>query len=367
MRIEWSDDLVVKVAEGSDDARRLSREEAVLRAVAHPAIVRVAGSEDGVAAGDGAASLSLHRVTGTSLAEAPGQPEEVIAGWGAAVATVVADLHDLGYVHNAIAAEHVLVDEHGRPILCGFGRAGRVLDVGADAMGDDVRAVARLIEQLLPPGGGRLGRTVRRWSDGRPRRRAGARALAQAIVDQVPGAVVRPVRPGGGPLEDKPPGGSGDAPSADATGGGSGYRPPAVVAGAVVIGAVVCAVAWWGLADPGHSRRTSPTPSPDTGVSAYLLRSVPGGDPITVVGHWDCGPARPAVLDTRSGSIWTFPAWPTRGGSVTGTLLRRVAGASGLAAVSSAGAPAGAQTCDRLLVLRPGKPDLAVPVGPGGG
>lgn len=362
MRLEWSVDQVVKVAESDEDRHRLEREASVLRAVAHPAIVRVVAGE-----GPGATDrLCLQRVQGTTLADVPLQPERVIAGWGAAVATVVGDLHDLGFAHGAIAAEHVLIDQHGRPILCGFGRAGRLREFDGDpveAVDADVRAVARLFGDLLPDGNEGIGRMVRRWAEGRHRHRSDARALAKAFVDQVPDATVRPVQvePDGetgatrGPVpeqdRERDPGGVGGG---RAWGRGrAGGRRDAVVAGVgVVIGVAVAA--------GGMLVMRPARPAPVAGSSAYLMRSVPGEHTITVVGRWGCGPATAAVLDTRSGSVWTFPAWPAAGGAMTGKFLQNIPGGSGLAAVSDRAA------CDRLLVMRAGGPDVPVNAGRGG-
>ena len=348
---------MTKVAESNEDRTRLGREAAILRAVAHPAVVRVAGVE-GSEAPERLDRLRLHRVTGPSLAESMCPPRQIAAGWGAAVATVIGDLHELGFVHGAVTADHVLIDERGRPILCGFGRAGRVQEMGRSAADDDVRAVAQLVCGLLGPGHDRVRRAVRQWETGRRRRRSGARALARALVHAVPDAAVMPI-------EVRRPGDTQESGVAfDPAVGGETVERPLPSAGrkrratalglAGLVAATGVALLASSLAGPGRDRRASAVTGPYNG---YVLRAAPGERPLTVVGRWRCGPARPAVLDTASGAIWTFAAWPTSGGPVRGTFVRRVPGASGLAAVSRA------PGCDDLLVIRAGHADLPLTLG----
>lgn len=378
MRVTWSGDLVVKESESEHDRVRLRREAATLRAVAHPAIVRLAKAGTSDEAG-GPERLALHRVVGTALSESPPQPASVAAGWGAAVATVVADLHDLGYVHGAITPEHVLIDEQGRPILCGFGHARRIESVDSAAVAEDVRAVARLVDGILASGHDGLRRMLRRWIEGRHRRGGDARTLAQALVDEVPEAAVRPLTAEAGVAHDgESPGEAGAGLLGDVRGASSMRR----VAASVGAARLRPGRAWWAVAglavataiglvfvhlsqsatSGGRRTEVRREPSPSAGGSSpvYLLQSVPGAHPITVVGRWACGPPRPAVLDPSSGSVWVLPAWPAGGGKVEGRLIERYPGASGLAVVSDG------PGCDRLLLVRAGGAELPVTVGPGG-
>src|ERR1700722_6749964 len=110
-----------KEGDTPDERARLRHEAAVLTAVAHPGVVRLIGTEGG----DPPSALVLRRVGGQSFADTPIDSLEVLAGLGAAVATTLADLHDLGFAHRAISASHILVDAEGRPFLCGFASACR--------------------------------------------------------------------------------------------------------------------------------------------------------------------------------------------------------------------------------------------------
>jgi hypothetical protein len=126
--------------------------------------------------------------------------------------------------------------------------------------------------------------------------------------------------------------------------------------------AAACTAGVLGLAAVGFSRVSGRShPRAAVAVAPYVLQVAAGEEPLTVMGRWQCGPERPAVLDARSGSIWVFPAWPSRGSSVSGRFVARVPGAAGVGV-----APSGPE-CDRLVVLRGGQPDLTVPVEADGG
>ena len=143
-------------------------------------------------------------------------PPAAVAGVGAAVASTLADLHDMGIVHGRLDATHVLIGDDGRPRLCGLAEPGDATPA------DDVAALGTLLGDLLarapdtrrgprrwaraPAGAQRaLGQVVEHATDPAPTRRPGARALADAILAAVPAASLprhhglpgRPGRPGG--------------------------------------------------------------------------------------------------------------------------------------------------------------------------
>jgi hypothetical protein len=68
------------------------------------------------------------------------------------LAGTVDRLHRLGVTHGALCPDHVLLTADGRPVLCGFGAAGR-----AGGPGDQQRDEQALAALLLrrPGGGGR--------------------------------------------------------------------------------------------------------------------------------------------------------------------------------------------------------------------
>lgn len=343
MRVWWDGDLVIKEA-GSDQERlRLGHEAEVLRAVAHPGVVRLVRAE-GEGSG-GAERLHLQRVAGTRLADHGPQPLAVVAGWGAAVATVLADLHDLGYVHGGIGAEHVLIDEQGRPVLCGFGSACRVTAGDGSLRQIDVAALARLISERVPAGEVSLRRALSRYDRVRGRNRGGARELAATLVRHVPDARVGPADI---PTEVGVP---------VATGARSGSRRRAVLLGVAAAAAVAAgATVALALNRPAGPPSRPPSRSP---VPAYVMEASPGEAPLTVVGRWGCGPPTPAVLDVRSGAVWLFAGWPAAGAAVRGRLLQRVPGADGLAVVYQGSG------CDHLVVLREREANLTLDTEPG--
>lgn len=199
--------VVIKEARSDGDVARLTQEAAVLARCRHPGVVDLLGVEE--------RAIRL-RHAGTALGRLGPFPADQAAGIVCAVADVVHALHRLGVVHGDIEAAHVLLDERGRPRLCGFGQAA---DRTEDAAADDVAAIGRLLASLLraggdlpwarPPGGVRgpsRQRQARKELDGivaqatRDRRdqRLTARQLSKAIHAAVPGcSLPEPVRPTG--------------------------------------------------------------------------------------------------------------------------------------------------------------------------
>jgi eukaryotic-like serine/threonine-protein kinase len=145
-------EVVVKQAAGGAEARRLQHEAAVLRRAQHPGVVEVVADR---LLDDGGHELMVALVGARTLADMVGDdvPDPAgIAGVVVAVATTVADLHDLGVAHTRLSAEHVLLDASNRPVLCGFGDAvvaaeGAGLPVAVRAV--DVAALGSLLRQLL--------------------------------------------------------------------------------------------------------------------------------------------------------------------------------------------------------------------------
>jgi len=159
---------VRKHAAGADERRRLVRERDVLALLPHPGLVRL------VDAGTG--WIELAEVRGWCLADVGPLPSTQVAGIGAAIATVLSDLHDLGVTHGAVQPSHVLLDDHRRPVLCSLGRAETVH--GRQDCAEDVRRLARALQRWSPaPGRGHRGR---RRTAGRPGRDA-ADALGRIL------------------------------------------------------------------------------------------------------------------------------------------------------------------------------------------
>jgi hypothetical protein len=175
----------VKVAEGPMGTERLRAEARILRRAAHPGVVQLQESGPGPT---GAWIVRLVRVPrGDLTMQGPWSLEEV-AGYGAAVATTVADLHDLGIVHRRLTPDHLLVDDGGRPVLCGFGQA-TVTDgplTGAQKA-EDTAALARSIRDRMPsPPPRRVSKILDRAIAAQHRRPLSARQLAAALTVGVP-------------------------------------------------------------------------------------------------------------------------------------------------------------------------------------
>ncbi|MDA8061265.1 MAG: hypothetical protein M0T80_02335 [Actinomycetota bacterium] len=172
---------VRKEPASAEDVVRLERERRWLDRAAHPGVVRLLP-------GDAGAVLWTRDVGERSLASLGRLDPEVICGLGAAAATVLADLHDLGIVHGAPRAEHVLVDGQGRPVLCSFGRASAASPAGAR---EDVRILARAL--MAAAGADVPRRLTRLLADAAgPAGDATARHLARGLARGAPTAVLAP-------------------------------------------------------------------------------------------------------------------------------------------------------------------------------
>ncbi|MGH9278752.1 MAG: hypothetical protein ACRD12_11710, partial [Acidimicrobiales bacterium] len=192
---------VVKTAETPDEAARLRREADLLDVAAHPGLVEV------VDFADGSQPVLRTSYVGVSLAEGPPLEIDEVAGVAAAVASTLADLHDLGLVHAAVQPSHVLLDGDGRPVLCGLGHGGltgeRLPAGDGDGDGDemldpagDVAGLGRLITYLVnrSPESGRGGaaeelrRIACAATASSAADRPSAHRVADDVHDSVPGA-----------------------------------------------------------------------------------------------------------------------------------------------------------------------------------
>lgn len=112
-------EVAVKVVRAGQDAER---ELAVLRAVAHPHVVRL---HQALVLDDGRLALVLDLIDGGTLASviaqrghlSPGEVVTVVAP----LAQTIADLHADGVQHGDLAPGNVLFDRSGRPVLADLG------------------------------------------------------------------------------------------------------------------------------------------------------------------------------------------------------------------------------------------------------
>ena len=194
--------VLAKVAGTADEAMRLEREARNLDAARHPGVVELVGVDGH---GIGAILLTAH-VDGPTLAGVGRLPLEEGAGLLAALATTVADLHDLGVVHGAVSPEHVLLGPGGRPVLCSLGYGGSAEEMSP---ADDVAALGALARFVAPdPPCGHVLAKVADLATDDPSARPTARAVAEMLQQQVPAARLPrglpappPGRPAAGPVD----------------------------------------------------------------------------------------------------------------------------------------------------------------------
>lgn len=345
MQVSHHEDLVRKSAQTDSDRRRLASEAAILRTAAHPGVVELV-AVDNPGHPD---AIVLRRVDGRTLAEQSPVPPEALSWTGAALATTVADLHDIGVVHLALEPSHVIIDGVGRPVLCGFGQARRLAS-GQELESckqRDVTSLARMLIEVAENLSATPGASALRISAGGRRspwttRRADARSLARALAGARPTTAPRHIRR---------------------------KRPLAVTAmiavAALAVGMRAEQTIGRSSAAPGSIAQACP--GVDDGcrvipadqqatLGRFRIRGVNGA---TVLGRWDCrGDATPAVLDGHTGRLWVFDAWPDSGRAATGRLAATVPGAYAPVVVPTPGSPA----CDSIELSRRGGHPLLVTV-----
>ncbi|HQF96355.1 MAG TPA: hypothetical protein PLS46_19455, partial [Microthrixaceae bacterium] len=158
----------------------VEREALVLGQLRHPNVVDLVRAEHG----DGSATIVTQYAGPTTLEqERPGDAADV-ARTGAALLTVVGELHSMGWIHGRLRAEHCIVGDDGRLTLCALGAAHRIEPRdprrGAE-IGDAVQIISMLAERVPAP----TDRTARH------RLRQLHAALAAAGDDRSPASVER--------------------------------------------------------------------------------------------------------------------------------------------------------------------------------
>lgn len=138
-----------KVAADRRTVERLRREAELLTAARHPGVVEFLRLDH---EGPNLALVTA-RVDGQPLSAFASLPPEELAGLGAALATTLDDLHELGLVHGSVSADHVIVRVDGRPVLCGFGSGGRAGELVPDRSspleaGSDLEGLGRILRHF---------------------------------------------------------------------------------------------------------------------------------------------------------------------------------------------------------------------------
>jgi len=199
--ISRSEDRLIAVKQApAERAGEIEREAEVLRRLSHPGVVEIIDLRRG---GDGAAALHTEFVGSDNWATRPLTDPVARAGAAAALAAVVADLHDIGIAHRNLDGSHVLHGGGDRPVLCSFGRSG---DAGPEHRREDLVALADLVwDEALAPGPvtGKLANLAASTRAGR----LGARELARRLDRLVSGSDPKPKGPqiGQGLGSDKKP------------------------------------------------------------------------------------------------------------------------------------------------------------------
>ena len=118
MTVSRSADRLIAVKQvPAERASDIEREAGLLKRLHHPGVVRFV---DAVDTPGGGRALHTEFVSSDTWATRPlTDPAERAAGV-AALAAVVADLHDLGIAHCQLSPAHVLHGEDDRPVLCGL-------------------------------------------------------------------------------------------------------------------------------------------------------------------------------------------------------------------------------------------------------
>ena len=116
--VSRSEDRLIAVKQvPAERADEIVREAALLQRLDHPGLVRFI---DIVETADGGRALHTEFVNSDTWATRPlSDPAERAAGM-AALAAVVADLHQLGVAHLQLTPPHVLHGADDRPVLCGL-------------------------------------------------------------------------------------------------------------------------------------------------------------------------------------------------------------------------------------------------------
>jgi len=328
---------MAKVAGNAEETARLAREAAQLDAARHPGVVELVGVDG---SGVGSMLLTAH-LEGPTLATVGPLPLEEAAGLLAALATTLADLHELGLVHGAVAPEHVIVGAGGRPVLCGLAYGGRAGDpVGpaptfGRAFADPARADAAVLSPTFdvfalgalarflapdPPPGHVLSTVVHQATADAPEGRPTARVLAQALQAEVPAARLPRGLPGPARPSALPSPSPADPLAALRRAGAGARRAPrprasvvvAAVVGTVVVGAAVVAAGFrrppapaldapaFAVGDPDPPHEAEPGP---TTTRAGLSSSTSTYSPASrgAVGRRDCPPAVDVGLEHGDG------------------------------------------------------------------
>lgn len=347
----------VKLGVGEMAGRR-RREAGLLADARHPGVVEI----DEVLDHSDRCELRLVRVSGHSLDQHPPFAGPELIRLLGSVARTVADLHRAGIRHGNLRSDHVLVDDRGRSVLCGFGDAGRDGEPEAPSEEADLAAFGRLAlgeaHRSIDAGMGGTTQLQRITQLAERAARGGDGWSMHEVVDEL-GAIQRGETRGG-------------------------VRLPAVGRTGALVGiAAMLAAAlwlWWPRSDDPTTDQAAPTSAPlpslapsstrapattsvtlaphpqptlvrslepqctavDVGVdldgdgcreaavvSGNLVSvgdaawSIGAEGDVVVLGAWWCGDSTPALL-TDDGDMFFFPRWPEPGSDLTVSVAHKI-------------------------------------------
>jgi hypothetical protein len=351
-------DQHVKTATTPAGCARLRTEAQVLARAGHPGVVALVELRDH----DDRTELVTARVGAHTLATMPPIEPRLAAEQAAALAGVIADLHEMGVVHQRLTADHILVGADGRLVVGGMAEAGP---------GDtdvDIRRLGALFELLAesgpPPAGVRDKRLVRGLLALAEQARTAEPAPSAAVLAQLAGTLARYARVV--PRLPAPP-----------------HRAPARVVAPLVLVAVAvvafAAIRNLSPAPPAAEASAPPStgnPAPASTITAPTTSAFPGETPTTgpvaaarldaggahfevgraddqvVLGDWDCdGEPGAALLRPSTGEIFVFDVLATPDHPVTGRALAQLPDVASLNTLEQPGG------CTSLAVqLRDGTP-----------
>ena len=276
----------------AEHVRDIEQEAEILQRLAHPGVARFV---DLVETHDRGRAMHTEFVSSDTWATRPITDPAERAASVAALAEVVADLHDMGFAHGRINPSHVLHGDGDQPVLCGFRLAK---EITPENRRSDLVAIADLCHDPEPDKGP-VGEKLSALADAARAGRLDVRELARRLA-MVP---------------DK--GSTAGEPGRTAAGSSHGHRSQprkrmrVVVAAVLGVSVAVAAAGIWSRWQQGSAPVTitdsaSPTASPGDQAAQSV---VSGTDPAADDAGSSTSAGADAVLTTLEGT--TAVADPT--------------------------------------------------------
>lgn len=356
-----NDLIAVKAADPADPTRRRAEAELLAR-LDHPGIVQFV---DFVEA-DPPELHTRYEGTDTWARTPPPTLERALAGL-AAVASTIADLHDLGICHGALAAEHVVVGSGQRPILCGLADA-RPHEPTAEL--DDMVGLAGLIRDAAAA----LPEPSRTALDDLARRATTGELTARPLADELLHLNTEPITTTRRTTPRRRHVASGlvalamvaglamviDRTGAEAVPTTAATVPPTPAAAPTSTAASTTTSPPTTTSLPAPTTIVTEATDPDEPAAIEFVHDgrrygLGAAGDVAVLGDWDCdGIATPALLQRGSAIVAVFDQWPEPDSTVLPTATAPAPGATDLEAIEHDG-------CDQLRIIVPDGSHLFTP------